>query len=270
MSEVLGQPVIVENKPGASGSIAAQSVLNAGADGYTLLGADNGILVYNSALDPKLPYKPLIDFSSVGLLVRFPLLIVGGPSNTFENASALMAAMKQRPGSINYATGGATSPHNIAMEMLKDKSKVDALAVHYRGGAPAIQDLLGGQIPLMVLDTASATPLLKARRIKPIASFSKGGIKSLPEVQSLVDLGFTDVEAFAWQGLVVPAKTPRDVTQVLSAALARVLGDAPTRAKLHEFGVEITPSTPAEMDTYLQSESAFWLDLIRRRNISVS
>lgn len=270
LGEALGQPVVVENKPGASGQIAAQSVLSTSADGYTVLGADNGMLIYNSALYPKLPYKPLVDFASVGLLVRFPLLIVGGPSNTFDNATALMGAMKKRSGIVSYATGGAASPHSIAMEMLKDKSKVDALAVHYRGGAPAVQDLLGGQVPLMVLDLATATPLLKAKKIRPIASFSKGGIRSLPEVQSLVDLGFTDIEAFAWQGVVVPAKTPEEIVQALSAALGRVLNDAPTREKLHDFGVEITPSTAGEMDAYVRSESAYWTDLIARRNISVA
>lgn len=268
MSEVLGQSIVVENRTGASGLIGAQALIAAEPDGYTIMSADNGVLVYNSGLYAKLPYDPQKDFSSIGLMVRFPILLVGGPSNTFTSVKELMETLRQKPGEINYATGGLASPQSIAMEMLKDKSQVDATAIHYRGGAPAITDLVGGHVPLMTLDVATATPLLKAEKIKPVASFSKGGLPSMPQVESLVDLGYTDVEAFAWQGLVAPANTPPAVVEKLSDALSQVMQDPAIRGKLEEFGVEIITSSPAKMDAYLESESDYWVDLLRRRNIT--
>lgn len=267
LSERLGRTVIVENRPGAGGTVAARTVASSNADGSTVLTADNGILVFNSALFKNLPYDPNADFKSVGLFTQVPFLLLANNAAKYASVKDVVEAMRRDPGKINYATPGIASPHNLAMEMLKDKAKLTATPVHYRGGAPAIQDVIGGQVELIILDAISATPALKAGQMKALGVFSKERLAAYPNVPSIFEFGYTDIEVAAWGGLVVPSATPDEVRVALSQALQDVMGDAEVRAKIQELGGEPMVSNAAQMDELRRTEREYWVPLIRSLDI---
>jgi tripartite-type tricarboxylate transporter receptor subunit TctC len=269
LSTQLGQQFVVDNRPGGAAVIGASLVAKSPGDGYTVLTADNGVLVFNTALFKKLDYDPAKDFAPVGLMARFPLLLVVNPTSGYTSAKQLIEDMRKNPGKLNYATAGIGSPHHVAMEMLKDHAKVDAAHVAYKGAAPAITDVVGGQVPLMVVDTAAGAPMIKAGKLRALATFSKARLPSMPDVPTLIELGYTDTEAFAWQGLVVPAATPKDVVAKLSAELQTAINAPTVRARLLELGLEPMPSDAATMANLLRQETAYWPKLIRARNISL-
>jgi tripartite-type tricarboxylate transporter receptor subunit TctC len=269
MTTQTGQQFIIDNRPGGAAVIGASVVAKAPADGYTVLSADNGPLVFNTALFKELSYDPKKDFVPIGLMVRFPLLIVVNPSSGYATAKQLIEDMRKNPGKLSYATAGVGSPHHVAMEMLKMHAKFDATHISYKGAAPAIQDVVGGQLPLMVVDTAAGMPMIKAGKLKVLATFSKSRISLLPEVPTLMELGYTDIEAVAWQGLVAPAATPKEIVAKLSLELQKAINTPAVRARLTELGLEPTPSDSATMTRLLNQESAYWPKLIKDRHITL-
>jgi tripartite-type tricarboxylate transporter receptor subunit TctC len=264
----LGQQVIIDNRPGASGMIAAEAAAKSPGDGYTLWTGDNGTLIYNLGLFKKVPYEPMKDFATIGMMARVPIMIVAHPQAPYADGRALVEAMRRTPGTVNYATPGIGTPHNLAMEMLKDRAGLKATAVHYRGGAPAIQDLLGNQIGVMVLDVASAWPLLKAGKLKPLGVFSKQRHAALPDVASFVELGYTDVEAWAWQGVVAPSAIRPEVRARLASAFQLAMKSPEVVGKLQEYGWEVIGSRPDEMRAVWDADAKYWLQLIRERGIT--
>lgn len=269
LSKQLGQQIVIDNRPGGATNIAAEMVAKAPADGYTVFTADNGTLVYNTALFKKLPYEPQKDFAPVGLMARFPLVLASNPDAGFNSARDLVEAIRKSPGKINYASAGIGSPHHLAMEMLKERAKLDVMHVAYKGAAPALQDVVGGQVPTMVIDTASGLQMLKSGKLKPLAVFSKARLPSLPDVPTLIELGYTDIEAFAWQGMVVPAATPKDIVAKLSTELQKAIETPAIKAKIQEIGLEPIASDPAAMTSHWASESKYWPKLIRERQITL-
>lgn len=206
------------------------------------MSADNGPLVLNTALFKTLPYNPEKDFSPVGLMVRFPLLLVVNPASGYTSAKQLIKDMRSNPGKLSYASAGVGSPHHVAMEMLRQRAKFDAVHVAYKGAAPAIQDVVGGQVPLMVVDTAAGMSMIKAGKLKVLATFGKSRLVLMPEVPTLIELGFTDIEAEAWQGLVVPTGTPADIVDRLSTEMQKAVNTPSVRARLLELGLDPVPS----------------------------
>lgn len=269
LSKQLGQQIVIDNRPGGATNIAAEMVAKAPADGYTVFTADNGTLIYNTALFKKLPYEPQKDFAPVGLMARFPLVLASNPDAGFNSAKDLVEAIRKSPGKISYASAGIGSPHHLAMEMLKERAKLDITHVAYKGAAPALQDVVGGQVPTMVVDTASGLQMLKSGKLKPLAVFSKTRLPSLPDVPTLIELGYTDIEAFAWQGMVVPAATPKDIVSKLSAELQKAIETPAIKAKIQEIGLEPIASDPNAMTSHWASESKYWPKLIRERQITL-
>lgn len=265
----LGQPVVIENRPGAATMIGAEAAARAAPDGYTLLTADNGTLVFNSALYRKIPYDPARDFAPVGLMARFPLILVTNPSTGYKTAGDLIAAARQRPGGLSYASAGAGSPHHLAMELVKQHSGAYIVHIPYRGAAPAVQDVLGNQVPVMVVDTAVGLPHLRAGKLVPLGVLSRQRLASLPHVPTLEEQGIADTEVYAWQGLVVPAATPREVTARLADELNRAIGTPEVATKLQEFGLEPIAGTPDQMADYVKRETARWHALIRVRGLTL-
>lgn len=268
IAERLGQPVIIDNKPGASGMIAADLVSRSPKDGYTIFTVENGIAVNNQGLFRKLSYDPENDFASVGMMVRFPIIIAVHPGSDIRDANDLITQIRKNPGKRNYATPGIGTAHNLAMEMLKDSAGLDAVPVHYKGGAPATQDALGGQIELILTDVTSSGPLLKSGKLRPLVAFSRIDPATLKSVPSLYELKYTKMEAFAWQAMVVPAGTPTAIVHQVNDALLKTLAQPDVQAKLLDAGLELAPGSPSQMQQQLKKERQFWLRFIREKGIS--
>lgn len=269
LSIQLGQPILVDNRPGGAAVIAADMVAKSPGDGYTIFSADNGSLIFNTALFKKLPYNPRKDFSPIGMMARDPLVLAVNPSASFNTAKELIDAIRKNPAKISYASPGVGSPHHIAMEMLKKYAKLDVVHVPYKGAAPAIQDVAGGQLPLMVVDTAAGLQMIKTGRLKALATFSKERLPLLPDVPTLMELGYADVEAVAWLGLVVPSSTPKDTVEKLSVELQKAINTPSVRATLVNMGLEPTPSHSIDMAKHWESETRYWPKLIQERNINL-
>ncbi|MDP9995850.1 tripartite-type tricarboxylate transporter receptor subunit TctC [Variovorax boronicumulans] len=269
VSQQMGQPVLVDNKPGAGAIIASENVARAPGDGYTVFSADNGVLVYNPALYKKLPYDAEKDFALVGMMGRSPLVITAAPNAGVADAKALIAALKASPGKFSIATPGTGSPHHLAMELFQREAGVSMLHVPYKGGAPALQDLMGGQVPLMMLDLPSGVSAVKAGKVIPLLAMSAERIPQLPNVPTAKELGYANVEAYTWQGLVTPAATPKEVQAKLGTELQKAMGDAGVKQKLYDAGWEARPADASEMTRYADAERKKWHALIKARDIKL-
>jgi len=267
LSSNVGQPVVIENRPGAATIIAAEAIAKSAPDGYTLMNADNGTLVFNPAIYSKLPYDPLADLASVSLIVRVPLLLVAHPSFPADDARGFLDRVRQQPGKLSYGSPGAGTPHHLAMEMLKRATRTEIVHIPYKGAAPAVQELIGGQIPLMILDTAVALPQIRSGKIKALGVLTPARLPLLPDLATMAEQGIADVVAYAWLGIVVPAATPREIVAALNSEIVKAVQSPAVSGKLREFGMEPLSSTPEQMRDYIQSESKRWHPLIRERNI---
>ena len=269
LSEQLGQQVLIENKPGAATIIGAEAVARAAPDGYTVLLGDTATFAVNPSLYKKLSYDPVKDFEPVTLTGRFALVLVANPALPVNNAKELITLAKLKPGELNYGSPGPGSPHHLAMELFKQRAGINVVHVPYKGAAPAVQDLLGGQIPMMFLDLATGAPLIKSGKVKAVAVASPKRIAPLPDVPTLSESAIADFEAWAWQGLVVPAKTPKEIIAKLNDAYAKAIADPVVRQKIIDAGIDPLHGTPQEMSDYMKSENAKWAKVVAEGNIKV-
>lgn len=264
----LGQPVVIDNRPGAATAIGAQELQRAAADGYTIMSADNATLVFNSALYTKLVYDPT-QFTPLGLMARFPLILVAHPAAGFKSARELVQAAKQAPGKFSYASVGPGSPHHLAFELFKDRSQTYIVHIPYRGAAPAVQDVLGNQVPMMMIDTAVGLPHIRSGRLVALGVAAPRRLAALPDVPTLAEQGTSGVEVFAWQGLVAPSGLPGEVRARLAAELQKALATPDVAKKLTDFGLEVTPGSPEAMAEYTKSEVTRWHALIKQRGLKL-
>ncbi|WP_395345789.1 Bug family tripartite tricarboxylate transporter substrate binding protein [Variovorax sp. UC122_21] len=266
MSTGLGQQVLVDNRAGAAGMIAAEAVARAEPDGYTLLTADIAILALNPAIYPKVRYNPLTDFANIGLMARFPLLIVTHPSSGIRSIQQLVADGR-KSASLTYASAGVGTPHHMAMEVLLSTTGAKATHVPYKGDAPALQDVAGGQIPIAVVSPSLTLPFVKEGRLTPLAVTSDQRMPQLPDVPTLKELGYAASGVYAWQGLVAPKGTPASVVAALSSQMRKAIEQPAVRQKLADLGMEAIGSDAAEMDRYVREQIGFWAQLIPARGI---
>jgi len=263
------QSILIDNKPGANTAIAAADVAHAPADGHTILSADNGTMVFNPALYAKLSYSPEKDLVPVTLMGKFPMILVVGPASDASDAKDFIRKAKAKPGSVNYGSAGAGSPHHLAMELLKVHAGLFMVHIPYRGAAPALTDLAGGQIPAMMVDLAAGAAFIKSGKIRALAVASPVRLAQLPDVPTFAELGLKNVEAAALVGVVAPAGTPTDVVNSLQKQLAEAINHAPVRQKLIDFGIEPVANTPAQYSELLRSETTVWHKIIKQQNISL-
>ena len=269
LSTQIGQSVVVENKPGGNTAIAASEVARAPADGYTVLSADNGTMVFNTALYGKLSYNPDKDLTPVTLMGRFPMILVVGPGSDAKDAKDFIAKAKAAPGKISYGSAGAGSPHHLAMELLKTRTGLHMVHIPYRGAAPALGDLAGGQIPVMMVDMAAGAGFIKSGKIRPLAVANDKRLPQLPDVPTFDELGVKGVESAALVGLVGPAALPADVKATLQTQAAAAIHSPAISQKLIEFGVEPVGSSSADYAALLKSENARWHQLIKDLKITL-
>lgn len=268
MGGTLGQPVLIVNKPGAATNIGADYVAHARPDGHVLMSADTGTLAANPFLYGKLSYNAERDLTPVGLTVRFPLILAVNPKVPATNLREFLAWAKAQ-GAASYATPGAGSPHHLATELFRGMTGLELTHVAYRGAAPAVQDVVGGQVPFMFVDTAAGQQFLASGKLRAIGIASPRRVKNFEEIPTLAEQGVKGFEAYAWQGLVVPSGTPPEVIGKLHAALTAALDRTEVRARLEAMGLEITPSSPRQMADYVSSERAKWSAVIRASGIRV-
>ena len=269
LSTQIGQPVVIENKPGGNTAIAASEVARAPADGYTVLSADNGTMVFNTARYGKLSYNPDKDLTPVTLMGRFPMILVAGPASDAKDAKDFIAKAKAQPGKISYGSAGAGSPHHLAMELLKTRTGLHMVHIPYRGAAPALGDLAGGQIPVMMVDMAAGAGFIKSGKIRPLAVANDKRLPQLPDVPTFAELGMKGVEAAALVGLVAPAALPADVKATLQKQVAAAIEQPAVKQKLIEFGVEPVGSSSQAYADLLKAENARWHKLIKDLKITL-
>lgn len=255
LSTQVGQPVLVDNKPGGNTALGAAETARAPADGYTVLSADNGTMVFNPALYKSLSYSPTKDLAPVTLMGRFPMILVVGANSGIASAQDFIAQARAKPGGMNYASAGAGSPHHLAMELLKVQSKVFMVHVPYRGAAPALADVAGGQVPAMMVDMAAGAGFIKGGKVKALAVANATRLPQLPDVPTFAELGIKNVEAAALVGMVVPAATPPDVINALNKSVVAAINEPSVRKRLVDFGVEPVGNTPAQFAELLRNET---------------
>ena len=264
----LGQAVLIDNKPGAGTMIAAEQVARSAPDGYTVLLGDTGTYAVNQSLYKKVPYDVEKDLAPVTLTTRFALMLVVHPSVPVQTVQELVAMAKAQSGKINFASVGTGSPHHLAMELFKQQAGIDLAHIPYRGGAPAINDLLPGRVPVMFLDVISGAQHVRAGKLRAIGVASPQRLPYLPGVPTVSESGLPGFEAWAWQGFTVPAGTPAAAIERLNKAYASAAADPDIQRRVAEMGTEMIPSTPQQMAGHIRAESAKWAKIVRDGNIT--
>ena len=269
LSERWGQPVVVENKPGAATTIGADLVAKAPADGYTILLAPAPFVITQYAY-PKLPYDSRKDFTPVALLVTNPLVITVNPAKMpVKTTAEFVAAIRKEPGAVSYGTPGNGSLPHLAVELFRLQSGIDALHVPYKGGGPAVQDMVGGQISFMFASPLEVLPNVKAGRLNVIAVTSAKRVSYWPDVPTLVESGYPNYEAYAWFGVVAPAATPREIVAKINADIVAVLKTPAVAESLASQGADVAITTPEEFGKFLDAEHTRWSAAVRAANVKI-
>ena len=267
LQERLGQPVIIENKPGASGNIGTEAVVRAKPDGYTLLVTVN-TLVMNTALYKGLTFDPVKDLAPVSVAAWGSLLLAANPGLKVDTVAQLVAAAKAAPGKLNYGSPGIGTPHHLSMELFKSLTGTDIKHVPYKGSAGAITDLLGGQIDVMFVPIHTALPHVKSGRLKALAV---GGVKrhpTAPDLPTLTELGIPGIEVDMWYGFLAPQGTPRDIISKLNGELKAILALPDIQSAFAAQGLDASTSTAEEFQALMERDAAKWARVVREAKIA--
>jgi tripartite-type tricarboxylate transporter receptor subunit TctC len=262
LSESLGRPVVVENRAGGAGNIGTEAVARASADGHTLLLASLSTAV-NISLFKKLPFNPLSDFAPVSLVATVPLLVVVHPSLPVNDIQELIRLAKMKPGELNYASGGLGTANHVGGELFKYMANVQIVHVPYKGGGPALADVAGGHVPLFFGTMTSTRDLVKAGRLRALATTGATRSPGAPELPTVAESGVPGYEVSAWYGVLAPAGTPRPIVNRLSADLARMLRVPDVREALLANGTDPVGSTPEEFARHLRNEIDKWAKVVQ-------
>jgi tripartite-type tricarboxylate transporter receptor subunit TctC len=263
MSTSWGQPVVVENKPGASAMIGNEYVAKSAPDGYTLTVGTLGPFAVNQTLFEKVPYDNIRDFAPVTLTGISSHILVAHPSVPVRNVDELIALAKTKPGQLTFASSGTGNATHLTFELFKARAAIDIVHVPYKGGGPAMADLVGGQVLFSFASMASAVPFVSSGRLRPIAV--SGGQRSalFPDVPTVAESGLAGFASEDWQGILAPANTPRDVVMKLNGEIARILALPELKAKLATAGFDAKTSTPEWFGQFIQAETLKWARLLK-------
>jgi tripartite-type tricarboxylate transporter receptor subunit TctC len=261
------QQVVVENKPGASGMIGNEFVARSASDGYTLTIGTLGPFAVNQTLFEKVPYDNLRDFAPITLTGISSHILVAHPSIPAQNVSELMALAKAKPGQLTFASSGAGNATHLTFELFKARAGIDIVHVPYKGGGPAMADLVGGQVAFSFASMASAVPFVQSGRLRPIAV--SGGQRSalFPDVPTVAESALPGFASEDWQGILAPAKTPPEVITKLNGEIARILALPEVKTKLTAAGFDPKPSTPQWFADFIQAETLKWAKLLKQSGI---
>lgn len=267
MTDIFGQPVVVENRPGASSNIGTQLVAKAPGDGYTLLMQSTSFVV-NPILFKAPGYDPFKDFAPISLIFDYKLIVVVHPSFPVHSLAELVAAAKAKPGGIAYASaGGGGAPTHLSVEMFKRIADIDLLHVPYQGGSPAVNDLLAGVVQMMFNNPTQSLPYIKAGKLRALATTGTKRMPQAPELPTVQELGYPGYDVGTWFGLWAPAGTPPAVVEKINAAIKKISAMPETIQQLHDQGLVTIGSSAAELDAFQRSEHERWGKVIREANI---
>ena len=263
MEEVLKQPLVIENRPGAGGSLAGTAVARSAPDGYTVLLATGSLLAINVSLYKNLGYDPEKDFEPISLIGMQTNVLYTHPSVPAKTLSELIAHAKANPGKLSFGSGGIGTPAHLAGELLKIEAKIDITHVPFRGTGPTLQNVIGGHVPMAFNPPSPLLPHLQSGAIRAIAITTLARTGALPDVPTVAESGFPGFEATTWHGLVAPAGTPKDVVAALHRAVHATLNDPAARKQLTELGIDLAPNSPDEFRAYIKSEIPKWAKIVQ-------
>jgi tripartite-type tricarboxylate transporter receptor subunit TctC len=260
-----GKPVIIENRPGASMQIGADAVAKSRPDGYTLLVAHDGTMAMNPLVFPNLPYNPQKDFEPLGLIISIPEVVMVNVDVPAHSISELVAFAKKNPGQLTHATGGSATL--LSLELFKAMADVDIRSIQYRGAAPSVTALIGGETSMQIADLTSAVPGLRSGRVRPLAVTSLTGSKLYSDLDTVDHTGVPGYEVNTWMGFFAPAHTPKAVTEKIEAAIKETVAMPDVRSRFESTGATMRSGTATEMRQVLAADIAKWAKLVHDRHI---
>jgi tripartite-type tricarboxylate transporter receptor subunit TctC len=267
LTDLWEHPMILDNRGGAGGIVGTEIVARAAPDGYSFLVGTAGGMTINPALQPKLSYDPFRDFVPVGMLVNNPQILVAHPSIAAKNVKELVALAKTKPGQLNFASAGTGTATHLGLELLKLTTGIDVVHVPYKGGAPAVTDLIAGQVQLLWVSIPSVLPHVKAGRLRALAVSTAKRSASAPDIPTVGESGYPGFEYSNWNALFAPAKTSQGIVKQVNTAIVKILNEPDVAQKLVSLGADPAPGTPEELGRYMRADHERWRKVIRTAGI---
>ena len=267
LTDSWGHPMILDNRGGAGGIVGTEIVARAAPDGYSFLVGTAGGMTINPALRPKLSYDPFRDFAPVGMLVNNPQILVAHPAIAAKNVKELVALAKAKPGQLNFASAGTGTATHLGLELLKLTANIDVVHVPYKGGAPAVTDLIAGQVQLLWVSIPSVLPHVKTGRLRALAVSTAKRSAAAPDIPTVAESGYPGFEYSNWNALFAPAGTSPRVVQQVNAAVVKILNEPDVAQKLVALGADPAPGTPQELARYMRADHERWKKVIRTAGI---
>jgi len=269
LQEALGQPVVIENKPGAGGTIGADAVAKSAPDGYTLLMGSNSTFSVAPSLYPKNPYNPLADFAPVAMIASAPFVLVVNPGVAAKDARELVALAKASPGKLTMSSAGTGSSNHLVGELFQEISGARFTHVPYKGSGQALTDLMGGQVNLHFDQITTAASHIQGGKLRALLVTAPQRVPMLPDVPTATEAGYPSFEATNVTGLIAPAGTPREIVDKLNAAVQKIIAQPAIRAKFADIGAQTTGGTPEQFGAYIREDLAKWTRIVKEANVKV-